>query len=370
MSAGTLTLTNNSASVGGSGTAFATELTAGDFIVATVGGITYTLPVKSLESATSLTLVSKYLGPTQSGVAWSAVPRAAQNQITAALVAQTTEALRGLNSDKQNWQAVFSDSGDITVILPDGSSFTGPGWKKISDLLADIDPAGLQQIADQVAAYAQQVATDRQNVDTKAAQVSGNAATASQAATDAVAANTTAQQAKTDAIAAKVAAEAARDAAQSANPDNQLKKSNNLSDLTDIATAQNNLSVYSKSQTDNAITAALADTPWLPMTLSSGFTLHTTYDPSARAVYRVNKGYLEVQVSLKGPTANAGVFFTLPTGSRPSIQYFVRAVGPGSDYNTSPSYGSYMVVRTDGTLSINSTNLDQGFYAYFKVPMA
>jgi len=216
MSAGTLTLTNNSASVGGSGTAFATELTAGDFIVATVGGITYTLPVKSLESATSLTLVSKYLGPTQSGVAWSAVPRAAQNQITAALVAQTTEALRGLNSDKQNWQAVFSDSGDITVILPDGTSFTGPSWKKISDLLADIDPVGLQQIADQVTAYAQQVATDRQDVDTKAAQVSGDAATASQAATNAAAANTTAQQAKTDAVAANTAAQQAKTDAQTA----------------------------------------------------------------------------------------------------------------------------------------------------------
>ncbi|MBJ8946701.1 tail fiber domain-containing protein, partial [Citrobacter freundii] len=38
MSAGTLTLTNNSAAVTGSGTAFTTELVAGDFIVANVGG--------------------------------------------------------------------------------------------------------------------------------------------------------------------------------------------------------------------------------------------------------------------------------------------------------------------------------------------
>jgi hypothetical protein len=33
MSAGTITLTNGSAIVGGSGTSFATELAAGDFIV-------------------------------------------------------------------------------------------------------------------------------------------------------------------------------------------------------------------------------------------------------------------------------------------------------------------------------------------------
>ena len=45
MSAGTLTLTNKSAAVTGSGTAFTTELAAGDFAVVTVGGIPYSLPV-------------------------------------------------------------------------------------------------------------------------------------------------------------------------------------------------------------------------------------------------------------------------------------------------------------------------------------
>lgn len=260
MSAGTLTLNNNSASVGGSGTAFATELTAGDFIVATVGGITYTLPVKSVVSDTSLMLISNYPGPTQSGVAWSAVPRAAQNQITAALVAQTTEALRGLNSDKQNWQAVFSDSGDITVILPDGSSFTGPSWKKISDLLAGLDPDELQQLADQVSTDAQQVATDRQDVDAKALQVSTDVTTASQAATNASSANTTAQQAKTDAVAANAAAQQAKTDAQAAaasvNPGNLLQKANNLSELVSTASdARANLAVYSTTETDNKVAA-------------------------------------------------------------------------------------------------------------------
>lgn len=46
MSAGTITLTNGSAIVGGSETSFATELAAGDFIVSTVGSVSYTLPVK------------------------------------------------------------------------------------------------------------------------------------------------------------------------------------------------------------------------------------------------------------------------------------------------------------------------------------
>ncbi|EOM2734236.1 phage tail protein [Salmonella enterica subsp. enterica] len=132
MSAGTLTLTNNTDAVTGSGTAFTAELAAGDFIVVTVGGIPYTLPVKTVNNNTSLTLVSVYTGPTQSGAAWSAVPRVALNMVTAALVAQSAEALRGLNYDKQNWQSIFSGTGNITVKLPDGSAWNGPAWNGIT----------------------------------------------------------------------------------------------------------------------------------------------------------------------------------------------------------------------------------------------
>ncbi|HHJ4380207.1 TPA: phage tail protein, partial [Citrobacter freundii] len=137
MSAGTLTLTNNSAAVAGSGTAFTTEVAAGDFIVVTVGGVPYTLPVKSVESGTALTLVSNYTGPTQSGVAWSAVPRVALNMVTAALVAQSAEALRGLNYDKQNWQQFFTADGDLTITLPDTSQTTGPSAKKLIKSVSD-----------------------------------------------------------------------------------------------------------------------------------------------------------------------------------------------------------------------------------------
>ncbi|MBG0660401.1 phage tail protein [Enterobacter roggenkampii] len=136
MSAGTITLTNGSAIVGGSGTSFATELAAGDFIVSTVGGVPYTLPVKTVDGNTQVTLVSNFTGPTQDGAAWSAVPRVALNMVTAALVAQSAEALRGLNYDKQNWQQVYSAAGNITVKLPDGTTFTGPSWKYLSDNMA------------------------------------------------------------------------------------------------------------------------------------------------------------------------------------------------------------------------------------------
>ncbi|MEB5886306.1 tail fiber domain-containing protein [Enterobacter roggenkampii] len=136
MSAGTINLTNGSAVVGGAGTSFATELAAGDFIVSTVGGVPYTLPVKTVDSNTQVTLVSNFTGPTQSGAAWSAIPRVALNMVTAALVAQSAEALRGLNYDKQNWQQVYSAAGNITVKLPDGTTFTGPSWKYLSDNMA------------------------------------------------------------------------------------------------------------------------------------------------------------------------------------------------------------------------------------------
>ncbi|HGY3199866.1 TPA: phage tail protein, partial [Citrobacter freundii] len=112
-----------------------TEVAAGDFIVVTVGGVPYTLPIKSVESGTALTLVSNFTGPTQAGAAWSAVPRMALNMVTAAMVVQNTEALRGLNYDKQNWQSIFSGTGTATVRLPDGSSFTGPAWGGIATTL-------------------------------------------------------------------------------------------------------------------------------------------------------------------------------------------------------------------------------------------
>ncbi|TQI83011.1 endosialidase-like protein [Serratia marcescens] len=135
MPAGTLTLTNNSAIVKGTGTAFNTELKAGDFIVSVVGGVTYTLPVKTVDSATQATLIKAYDGPTQAGAAWYAVPRDAMNTITAQLAAETAKALRGLNLDKNNWQQVFSGTGNITVTLPDGSTYTGPAWNSFTAAL-------------------------------------------------------------------------------------------------------------------------------------------------------------------------------------------------------------------------------------------
>ena len=100
-----------------------------------------------------MTLVSNFTGPTQAGAAWSAVPRVALNMVTAALVAQSAEALRGLNYDKQNWQSIFSGNGNVTVTLPDGTKWTGPAWNSISNTISGISDA-ISGIADELSGKA------------------------------------------------------------------------------------------------------------------------------------------------------------------------------------------------------------------------
>lgn len=135
MPAGTIKLTNNSAVVTGTGTSFTTELAANDFLVAVVGGVTYTLGVKSVESNTGLTLAAAYNGPTTTGLAWTPVPNATLVGITAQVAADVAKAIRGMNLDKANWQQVFSGTGNITVTLPDGSQYSGPSWGNITSSL-------------------------------------------------------------------------------------------------------------------------------------------------------------------------------------------------------------------------------------------
>jgi len=133
MPAGTITLTNNSTAVLGAGTNFIAELKVNDFIVAVVGGTTYTLGVSAIGSATAITLTTAYGGPTVSGIAWTPIPNGTLVGITAQVAADTARAIRGLNFDKANWQQVYSSSGNITVTLPDGSAFTGPSWASLAN---------------------------------------------------------------------------------------------------------------------------------------------------------------------------------------------------------------------------------------------
>lgn len=140
MSAGTLTLTNGSDAIVGTGTIFNTDLKVGDYIFVKVGGIPYTMPVKSVTSDTQVEVTAVYTGPTTTNAAWTFVPQETMSYIGAALGVQSAEALRQINYDKDNWLQVFSaTTEDITVRLPGGQTFKGPSWKYITDLLKNRD---------------------------------------------------------------------------------------------------------------------------------------------------------------------------------------------------------------------------------------
>lgn len=136
MSAGTIALTNNSTTVGGTGTAFTTELKAGDFVGVIVGGAPYTLVVATIVSNTQLTIAIAYNGPTSTGLAWYAVPATLQVAITQKILNDMGVVARGMILEKNNWQKIFSSDPSVTVTRPDLSTFTGPSWGSLSDSLA------------------------------------------------------------------------------------------------------------------------------------------------------------------------------------------------------------------------------------------
>lgn len=132
MPAGTIALTNNSTIVGGTGTAFTTELKAGDFIGVTVGGAPYTMIVASIASNTQLTIAQAYNGPTASGLAWYGVPATLKYAITQQVLNDVATNQRGMIAQLANWQKIYSDAASVTVERPDRSSFTGPSWGYMS----------------------------------------------------------------------------------------------------------------------------------------------------------------------------------------------------------------------------------------------
>lgn len=128
MSAGTIALTNNSATVTGTGTSFTTELKPGDFVYVTVGGAPYTLVASSVTSDTQLTLAVAFDGPTTTGLAWNGVPASLQVAITQKILNDFAQVARGRILDFQNWQKIYSSDQSVTVTRPDRTTFTGPSW--------------------------------------------------------------------------------------------------------------------------------------------------------------------------------------------------------------------------------------------------
>lgn len=132
MPAGTIALTNNSATANGTGTAFTTELKVGDFIGVTVGGAPYTMIVASIASNTQLTIAQAYNGPTASGLAWYGVPATLKYAITQQVLNDMATNQRGMIAQLANWQKIYSDAASVTVERPDRSTYTGPSWGYMS----------------------------------------------------------------------------------------------------------------------------------------------------------------------------------------------------------------------------------------------
>lgn len=253
MAAGTLSVTNNSKAVVGVGTTF-TAFKAGDFLSLVVGQVPYTVAIASIESATALTLVLPFDGPTATGLAWDGVKRDTMSLATMGVTVQAQKALRMLIADENNWRAIFGEEEEISVTLPNGQVVQGMSWGYLSKLLKDVDPVELRQIADQTITAKDQAQGFRNEAE-------GFKNTANSAKDAAVVAKTSAETAQGKAETAKTAAETAKTDAQSAstdakryrdeaeewaqnvNAENLLTKSGNLGGLTDLAASRANLQV-------------------------------------------------------------------------------------------------------------------------------
>lgn len=279
MAAGTLSVTNNSKAVVGVGTTF-TAFKAGDFLTLVVGQVPYTVAIASIESATALTLVLPFDGPTATGLAWDGVKRDTMSLATMGVTVQAQKALRLMIADENNWRAIFGDAEEITVTLPNGQVMQGMSWGYLSQLMKQIDPVEMRDLQQQAAASAQaaqdsrneakgfkegaQVIYDNTNqikTDTQAIHDATNTikTQTNQIKTDTQAIKDQTNQIKTDtgvirdqANTAKTDAQAARDAAQvyrdeaeqfknEVDPSQYAKVSNNLTDLTDKSAARQTL---------------------------------------------------------------------------------------------------------------------------------
>lgn len=297
MTAGTLSVTNNSKAVVGVGTTF-TAFKAGDFLSLVVGQVPYTIAISSIESDTALTLVLPFDGPTATGLAWDGIKRDTMSLATMGVTVQAQKALRLMIADENNWRAIFGDAEEITVTLPNGQVMHGMSWGYLSQLMKQIDPVEMRNLQQQAAASEAAAqgfrneaegfktetagirdATNQIKTDTQAIHDATNTikTQTNQIKADTQAIKDQTNQIKTDtgairdqANTAKIDAQAARDAAMGyrneaeqfkneVDPTKFLAKANNLNDLNDKAAARVNLSLDRLSQGGSATYIYSAD---------------------------------------------------------------------------------------------------------------
>ena len=211
MADGTISVINNSKTVTGNNTTFTDDVKVSDFILFSIEGTTYTYPVGSIESDLSLTLIDAFNGPTTSGISYNVIPQTEMVSIPIQLIYETTLAIRGQNLDKQNWEQVYSSQDQITVTLPDGSTFTGPSWLEVSRGIDATNLDAANAIADRMEAAEDAV---QASADAAATSESNSASNADQAKASATAAaNSASSSATSETNAASSATEAANSAA-------------------------------------------------------------------------------------------------------------------------------------------------------------
>lgn len=258
MAQGTITLSNGSKNVTGSGTNFST-FAPGSFISVTLTGVVYTIAIDSIGSDTNLTLSVPFDGPTVSGVAFVYSDVGSMALATMGVTVQAQKALRMMIADATNWRNVFSDQQTITITLPDGTQYSGYSWGYISQLLKEINVPNLEAIRDEATAaaaaaktsednaynynqYAGQNATNAANsASASEASRQASAASASASATSATNAHNSEVASANSAAASAQSANNAQQWAAAVNPDTILYKADNLSGLTNRSTARTNL---------------------------------------------------------------------------------------------------------------------------------
>ena len=248
MAQGTLSLTNNSADVTGQGTAFLTDIKEGDFLLASVAGLSYFLNVKTITSDTALTLTAPYIGETASSVGFDVIPKESLVNVPSGLIYESSRALRAQNLDKENWQKVFSVDDDITVTLIDGSQYTGISWLKASKGISSAN-------VEAVTALAEQISQDASSADNSASQAAASSSAAQSAQSAAEAARDKAQTAQSAAEASETAADKSASAAATSET-NAASANSSAQSAKDSATAS--ASAASKSETNAASAASAA----------------------------------------------------------------------------------------------------------------
>ncbi|CNH63360.1 phage protein [Yersinia intermedia] len=125
MANGTVAVTNGSDVLLGTGTTFTTDVIIGDLLTFKIQEVVYTVTVISIVSNTEIKMIRNFDGPTMAGLPWRPFPAQMIMEISAQLNIDVQYLMRGFILDKQNWQQLLTVDADVTVRLPDGSSYTG-----------------------------------------------------------------------------------------------------------------------------------------------------------------------------------------------------------------------------------------------------